>query len=291
MQQNKFLNKKETYENNNLKKIKVVFIDIDGTLRNSKRELSTKTIETVKKIQSLGINVILCSGRNRNHTQNVSKCVGASEYIISSNGADVYDFKNNKEIYNSFIDKKSCKEIYKIANINNLRFIMNVDNGRYVTDEQDKKENDIILNEEIESFLERKNVAQCVLLDKDFYKIKRIQKEIESIENICAINKSKSLIFENEPIDKKRTYLDLVSNNTSKGNAVQQMCKYLNISLDEAMAFGDSVNDISMLQIVGLPIVMGNATEEIKKYGKIIADSNDNNGVAKALEMLYHIKK
>lgn len=267
--------------------IKVIFMDIDGTLRNSNRKLTKRTINAVKKIQSLGINVILCSGRSRNHTQNVSKQVGASRFIISSNGADVYDYEKHKSIYNTFIENQACIQMYNVATQNNLRFIMNVDDVRYVTDSQDQDEMDRILNSTMEEFLKNHNVAQCILLDKDFNKMKRLQDEIEGIDSICAINKSKSLIFDDEPIDHKRTYFDLVSTKTSKGNAIKKMCEYLGVSLDQAMAFGDSVNDVQMFEVVGWPVVMGNASDDIKKLGKVIADTNDNDGVAQILERLY----
>ena len=76
--------------------IKAIFIDIDGTLRDSNRNLSAKTIETIKKVSEKGILVILCSGRPRKYTEEISRKCFASKYIITSNGGNIYDYEQNK---------------------------------------------------------------------------------------------------------------------------------------------------------------------------------------------------
>ena len=76
--------------------IKAIFIDIDGTLRDSDRNLSSRTINAVKKVTDKGILVILCSGRPRRYTEQISKECFASKYIITSSGGNIYDYVENK---------------------------------------------------------------------------------------------------------------------------------------------------------------------------------------------------
>lgn len=85
--------------------IKAIFIDIDGTLRNSERELSIKTINTIKKVTENGILVILCSGRPRKYTEKISRECFASKYIITSSGGNIFDYEQNKVLYINKMDK------------------------------------------------------------------------------------------------------------------------------------------------------------------------------------------
>lgn len=273
-----------------LKNAKIAFIDIDGTLRNSNRELENRTIESVKRVVEAGLIVVLTSGRSRTHTENVSKECGASQFVISSNGAEVYDYKRQIEIYLNDIPSKDLICIYKIAEKNNIRMIMNAQKYRFVTHEIDKGENEILLEEDITQFVTKNSIAQCILLDKDFYKMKKLENKIESINDVIAINKSKSLMYPDEPIDKRRTYYDLVKEGTSKGKAIITLANYLNIDISETIGIGDSQNDISMFETVKIPIVMGNANEELKRMGKIVTDTNDNFGVAQILDVIYELK-
>ena len=78
---------------------KIIFIDIDGTLRNKNKEITQRTKKAIKNVVDKGIIVVLASGRPRKYTQNVNKEAGASQYIISSNGGNVYDCKERKNLY------------------------------------------------------------------------------------------------------------------------------------------------------------------------------------------------
>ena len=91
---------------------KAIFVDIDGTLRDNNRQLSQKTIDTVKKVTDKGILVILCSGRPRKYTEEVSKMCCASKYIITSNGGNIYDYEENRVIYSYIMNKEAILKLY-----------------------------------------------------------------------------------------------------------------------------------------------------------------------------------
>ena len=98
-----------------LNNIKAIFIDIDGTLTNSKREVTTVTKEAIKRIINMGIKVVICSGRGNKYVQNKAKEANTSQYIITSNGAQIYDFNERKALYQKGIEKElSTKQMYKI---------------------------------------------------------------------------------------------------------------------------------------------------------------------------------
>ena len=91
--------------------IKAVFIDIDETLVNSNREVTPKTMQEIKRCVQKGIKIILASGRSRKEAIEYQKEIGASPYIISSNGASAYDATKQVEIYNEVLPKKIANKI------------------------------------------------------------------------------------------------------------------------------------------------------------------------------------
>ena len=166
----------------------------------------------------------------------------------------------------------------------NVRFIMDVGEHRVVNivkhPEREEK-----LEGNIEDFVYNHDVVQCIIADEDFYKIKRLVPQIDKLEKVEIKNRHKSLTDPNYP----RTdtiYCDVGNLGSNKGNAVQKLCEYLTIDLKDAIAIGDSYNDLSMFEKVGYSVAMGNANEEIKEKANEVTLSNDNDGVAVFLEKL-----
>ena len=99
---------------------KIVFIDIDGTLVNDEKQIPKENIETIKKLKTKGIEVVLASGRPYHSIEKYSNIVGARPYIIGSNGGVVVNFEDNKILYNANIDKSLALEVLKFIKQNNL---------------------------------------------------------------------------------------------------------------------------------------------------------------------------
>ena len=267
---------------------KVVFIDIDGTLRNDLGEISRRTKEAVRRAVESGIIVIICSGRPVRSTVEVSKKCFASEFIITSNGAYGYNYKENKCMFKNKMEKQACLKLYELAKKNNVNFIMNTEKGRFCTKKKNN-ETDYLLNEQIEEFLEKTDVMQCLLHDSSFEKIRDLKPYVEKIENVGIKNQSKSLTDPNKnPLS--YTYFDIADEKTSKGFGVKKMCEALNIDVKDAISIGDDYNDVSMFEQTGLSVVMGNANDEVKSKAKYKTLDNNKDGVAVFLEELIKNK-
>ena len=266
---------------------KDVFIYIDGTLRDNKKSISQRTIEAIKLVTSKNILVVICSGRPRKYTENVSRECNASKYIISSNGGSIYNYENKNVIYENIMDKHACIELYNIAKKAGVNFAMNVDDGRVVT-KLDKDDNtEQLLKTNIESFVYKNNIVQCIILDDDYNKIKNLYSDIIKVKNAAIKNQHKSLIDSGSP----RTgniYYDITDENTNKGNAILEFCKALNIRLSDTIAIGNDYNDVPMFKVAGYSVAMKNSDDEVKKYADYVTESNDDDGVAIFLENLIN---
>lgn len=264
---------------------KAIFIDIDGTLRDDNQCISDRTKLAIKAITSKGILVVVCSGRPRKYTEDISKECFASKYIITSNGANIYNYEEKKDIYVNKMNIDACIELYKIAQDANVRFIMNVGDNRVVNKIKKLDGSEEELKGNILDFLKNNEVVQCTIADTDFEKIANLKPKIENIKNVKIKNQHKSLTSKNIP--KEGTiYYDVANVDVSKGNAIDIFCKKLNINLKDTIAIGDGYNDISMFNIVGHGVAMGNAKEEIKKSADEVILSNNEDGVAVYLESL-----
>lgn len=264
---------------------RVVFIDIDGTLRNDKGEITQRTKNSIKKATQAGILVVICSGRPRNSTEEISKECKASPYVIASNGSQVYNYQDNKMLYRNPMKKEACVELYQLAIKNDMIFVMNLEEGRVASKVRENSSEQLLVGP-IEKFLEQNEVVQCLFIDSDFEKVKRMKQEIEKVEGVAIRNCSKSLT--NPSIEPRETsYYDIADIHTLKGNGIKEFCHRMNIDLKDTIAIGDDFNDVSMFETAGYSVVMGNAHESIKKnYADEVTKTNNEEGVAVFLEKL-----
>ena len=267
--------------------IKAIFIDIDGTLRDSNRKLSSRTINAIKRITDKGILVILCSGRPRKYTEQISKECFASKYIITSSGGMIYDYEENKVLYVNEMNKEALIKLYEIANPEDVRFIMNVGEGRVVNKVKHANQ-EIQLDEDIKDFVYNNPVVQCTIADSDFDKIKNLIPKIDKVENVEIKNRHKSLL-DDKFKDDKTVFCDIANINSNKGNAVKKLLKILNISKEDTIAIGDDNNDLSMFEQVGYRVAVDNAIDIVKEEADEITLSNDEDGVAVFLEKLIKV--
>lgn len=267
--------------------IKAVFIDIDGTLLTSKKEVTESTKNIINKCMENGIKIILSSGRSRLITMKYQKLAGTSPYIISSNGAEVYDIENKKEVYSEPISKEIVKELLMYSQKNDYTISVNygfelVMSKMFYPDEA----KNVRAEQELLEIAEKEKILQCVISNRDFEKMKALKKYLgNSKMNIKIENESKRL--KNPDLEPSSNYYcDITSLLISKGKAVQKMCEYLDLKCEEIAVIGDGENDVSMFEVTDNSVAMGNAMDEVKAKAKFVTNTNDEEGVAKYLESI-----
>ena len=253
---------------------KAIFIDIDGTLKDSKGNINQRTINAIKKVTQKGILVVICTGRPRGYTQDISENCFASKYVISSNGGNIYDYGEKNSIYSNSMNRKVCMQLFNIAKKSDVRFIMQFGKtklGAKTEIEVDKTFRD----KDIERIVEENDIVQCVILDDNYEKVKNTKPRIIDIENVKINQQHESLIDENVSKD-GLIYFDIANVDTTKGNGIEKFCELLNIELKDTIAIGDDYNDITMFKKVGYSVAMGNASKEVKKHASEVTLSNNN---------------
>ena len=253
-----------------------IAIDSDGTLRRDDGNISEETKKIIQQLKKEGHYLVLCTARPRYHSIEVSKISSMSEFIISSNGSEIYNYKKNETLFSSFLPKESCLQLYHLAKKYEVRIGFSVSNIEYITKYTRVKEQVLLDDSNIHSVLE-KNIKQVIMIGN--------QNTIMEIFNIVSIKYKMNAIPPSEH-DEKSTFFIIIADNTSKGHAVIQLSKHFNIPIENVIAIGNDENDISMLEMSGLGVAVENAKESVKKKASLIIPSNNDDGVYQYLKTL-----
>ena len=284
---------------------KLVAVDLDGTLLNSYGEVTEYTKEVIKKVQQKGLKFIIASGRPMDSIKSISKDIEADKYFIAGNGAIIYDTQKQEIIYEKYIPKQKVLEIAKICEQNNIFYNIYTEKNvitqylKYnvlyyfkenLKKEPDKKTNIMVVNNMYE-FIKNSEEMKCIkitICDESkiiFNSIIKKLKNVKDIEVLDVLHMSRKLIKQGtEDVAIEYFFTEITSSEVDKINAIKNLIKILNIDIKDVIAIGDNINDKKMIEEAGLGICMGQASEKIKEIANIVAEDNNNDGVAKTLE-------
>lgn len=237
--------------------IKLIAIDMDGTLLNDQHEVTVNTLKTLQLAVDRGIYVVLATGRGISRIRIHEELIALKQPIIAANGADIY-YSATDQGEKLFIEKSSMEELFAIIKEINIPYWGFTEDSLF--------ENRELSNSEMSTCL------KLGVQTADFAKLLSFYEMAKGIENL-EITKSAETNYEINKLG------------VSKAYGVQKLCDELNISMDEVMCFGDSANDFKLFEVAGFPIAMENAIPELKEVAKAMTTSNNDEGVAKAIQL------
>ncbi len=282
---------------------KFVAIDLDGTLLNSYGEVSEDTKKVLLKAKSQGIEIVLSSGRPISSTESLARELRIDNYLISGNGAAVYDIKNQKLIWDRFLSKEQVLNIAKLCEENS--FFYNV----YTEDEVianslnynvlfyhkenlkkvEEKRTHINVVQNIAEYIEesgKNKFLKITVCDESQFIFNSIMKRLKLIDGIDVLETEymsrKKIKSGTEDVNIQYFYTEVTNKNVNKWSAIEFLIKKLNINKEEVVAIGDNMNDIEMIQNAGLGIAMGNSNPKMKKIANEIVADNNSEGVLEA---------
>ena len=265
----------------------IVFVDIDDTLNPSNGQVTEYTKEVMKKLKEKGIKVVVNTGRSAKYAIEKSIEAGLSEYIISSNGAEVYNYHERKEIFSKPIDNKDIKNIYEYCITHNMTIILNSLEKRFINIKDYKYNSEpAIYFEDLDEVLKENKINQLVILCSNFDRMLVLPNMFkEKFPSLKVVHSSIGLIEEKREKGKEY-YHDLVLENTAKSTGIVELLDYLGIDNERAIAIGNGYDDICMCDVVGTSVEVENANQILKQSATYITDTAANDGVAKILEKL-----
>lgn len=262
--------------------IKIVTIDLDGTLFDPAKNISEENKIAIAKCKELGVKIVLATGRpisGVKPTLDLLNLNTKDDYVILYNGAKVINCGSGECIYSSNIKGKDVKELYNESKRLNVNFHAFRINGELIT----PKHNPYT---DVEATINhvKDNIHDIVSLNDDDLFLKAMM--VGEFEDVTRIMSEVNPIYKERysMLRSSRIFLEFLEKNTSKGNALISLAKYLSIDIKDTMAIGDAGNDIPMIKEAGIGVAMKNAFKEVLEVADYITDSNTESGVAKALD-------
>lgn len=283
--------------------IKVIASDMDGTLLGNDHKPAPETLEAVKEACSAGIRFMICTGRNFPGAMNELEGAGLiCDYIVGS-GAEVRNPR--REVVKTIpVSTRLCREIYEAVSRYPISIIFCTDGDDYRIGTEEEAEESII--RQIQMF--HLNLCRDEIKDTELYqRLQRTTKVLASLEELekTQIPVYKIFLFSTdiEMLDRIRreleenteiavassfeTNLEITDVKAQKGPVLKEYIESLGYSMDEVMVLGDSLNDLSMIEMdFGATVAMENAVPEVRSAAKYITKSNEELGVAYAIREL-----
>lgn len=279
--------------------IKLIASDMDGTLLNDDHMISEENLKAIRKAQEMGRHFTIVTGRDYGAVKSyLEECDLKCECILS-NGAEYRDVNGNV-IENVYMNKESVKIAFDILNEAGLYIQLMTNKGSYITNkESDKKAifdrfklfNPKMTEEEVKKFIEKFHKERGMQEIDNIYEI--LESNVEILK-IVTFDKDEKLIARlKDKLRESTSDLAVVSTfsndieisdiEAQKGLILAKTIKKMGIDKSEVIVLGDSFNDYSMFTEFENSYAMENAIPEIKKIAKYITDTNNNDGVAKAI--------
>lgn len=243
-------------------------------------------------------------GRTIESIENISLEIGAKNYLISGNGAAVYDIQNKKIIYSKFLSKEQVLKIVEVCEENSIHYNVYTDkeiiaknlsyNILYYHNENLKKPENrrtyINIVPDMINYLKNlnDNFLKITICDEDINIFNCIIKKVKSLDKFDVLDveymSKKKIRRGTEDFFVEYYYTEITNENVNKWTAIEYLINKLNIEREEVVAIGDNFNDREMIENAGLGVVMGNSNPFMKICGDLIVTDNNSDGVCDAIE-------
>jgi Cof subfamily protein (haloacid dehalogenase superfamily) len=270
--------------------IRLLALDIDGTLLNPQFQISPADMAALRRAREYGIEVVLVTGRRHDFALPIAQQLGFDLWLISSNGAITRSLQG-ETFYRDLLPAAVCRQLCQAMLEFRGNTVLTFDKpgkGAIVLEHLNELENSIRrwLEKNLEFIDFIVPVEDALITDPVQAMfcgpIARMEQALAALE-ACLLAKEITVLRTEYPA-RDLSIVDVLNQNCSKGHALQRWAQYRGVSRNQVMAIGDNYNDIEMLAFAGYPVIMGNASEDLRGRGWKVTLPNDQNGVAAALE-------
>lgn len=266
--------------------IKLVSSDIDSTLIDNVHPICERNIQAISYLKERNVTFVLCTGKSYAISKDFCKKVRA-DFGIFGNGSHCVDLTTNKDIFKNSLSVNSLVKCLELAKEYGIHVHANTDTG-IISEKLEYLDlrNSLLFPGKIEiteasdiyNTLINGNteILQLVLSSVD--DLSEFKAKLQQVESISITHIRKKGKYRDNIIDKDYEYLDISTFNVSKGNAVSTLSSYLNIPKEQILAIGDNINDISMFNVAGIGVAVGNSYDEVKEASDFVTENSAGNG-------------
>lgn len=271
--------------------IKIVLLDLDGTLLNSNKTVSDADRAALERAAAMGVHIVPATGRFYDAMPEVVRKLPFVRYAITANGAQVYDAVQRQTLCSETLETRDGLEIYSYLETLPGMCDCYADSWGYI---QRSRMGDI---------------DEYVCVPYMIQLFKQMRTPVEDMKEFLSTHRAEKLMIFFKDLDRRALELERirerfphvsvtssVPNNieinakgANKGDALGRLCAHLGVDIRDTISFGDGSNDLTMIRAAGIGVAMENACAELKEAADYITSSNDENGIAKALEKFVFV--
>jgi cof-like hydrolase len=274
--------------------IKVIIMDVDGTLTNSKKQITPKTKEMLIAAQNKGIKLVLASGRPVSGLIGLAKELEMEKHhglLVSFNGSKVVDCQTKEVLFNQTMRIEDAREV--LEHMKNFKVYPLIDKGNYLFVNDVYKGMITYQNEKIDIIQYEArggNFKLCEIEDLSSFVDFPLNKILTAGDPEYLNEHYQDMM---EPFKERLNcmftapfYFEFTAKGIDKAKALDSVLKPMGFQQEEMVAFGDGDNDATMLSYAGIGVAMDNAQDSLKKIADKITLSNEEDGIAVMLETL-----
>lgn len=271
-----------------MEKIKIIAMDLDGTLLDSEKRLSEENRAALQRAADAGIEIVPATGRIYKIIPEAVRALPFVHYAITVNGAEVYDVKNDRVIAKSELPYEKAVEVMAYLDGFDVVYDCYQNGGGYMTK---------ALLDKVENYLTSAYFAE--IYAKTRHPVSELKayllEQKQGVQKVQFCTRDQALRaflledlktrFDGVAISTALPYNgEINEKNAHKGGALQKLCQHLGCTMENVMTLGDGLNDITMLKLAGISVAMENAAPEAKAAAKYVTGNCDESGVAQAIE-------
>lgn len=265
--------------------VKVILLDLDGTLLNSTKTVSTANYAALERAAEMGVHIVPATGRFYDAMPEMVRNLPFVRYVVTVNGAEIYDAKEKKVLHKEELEPEEAVAVYEY--LSSLPVICDsyvegwgyMDRSCYERIDEFTTEPYVVkmLKElrtpvdDMKAFLAQHKVQKVMAFFND---MDRRALELERVKALFPNAAVSSSISNNLEVNAKKA---------TKGGALLNLCQVLGVDVKDTMAFGDGSNDLTMIQNAGIGVAMGNAYPGLKEAADYVTLTCDEDGVAHAI--------
>ena len=266
---------------------KLLAIDMDGTLLTNSKKITEKTMIALKQAADRGIVIVPATGRSLDCLPRTLIGQDFYRYVITSNGARLYDTKEKRTLYASLIPQKNAINLLLEGKKHGLGLTAHVENQNIVEGFSLNLKGRLIYKKDTEDTIKTKDIIQTV---------KEKNGDVEEVQLFFFKEQkkwwAKDIVRKNKDYTASfgATYVEIYNNDTSKGIALAKLAQILGFTKEDIICIGNGENDLTMFEQSGLKIAVENAEPGLKAKADWVVASNQKDGVSEAIEKILSFK-
>ena len=267
--------------------IKLILLDLDGTLLTSDKKISPANYDALERCAKNGVHIVPSTGRFYGGMPQVVRDLPFVRYVVAVNGAQVYDVKEDKVLCREEIDLETAFRVFDALDALPVIYDCYMGGFGYDYVEMYESIDEFISDPRVNAMVKgtRKPVPDLrAFLREQGSPLQKIQMFFKDMDRRAKELERLPKLFPDLTVTSSITNnIEFNAKNANKGEALRFLCRHLGLDVSESMSFGDSGNDLSMIVAAGTGVAMANADQALLDAADYVTDTNDNDGVAKAI--------